>query len=78
MRFGLRAVVLLLLVVALAACDAEREQQVAEEGLLTIRHEDGGQCLPVFSNPYRAADYIRTLLISEAIQSGSPDFASAG
>ncbi len=38
---------------------------VEEEGVLTIAlPEDGARCLPVFSSPLRAADYVRTALIS--------------
>lgn len=38
---------------------------VKEGGVLTITLPEGGaQCLPVFSSPFRAADYIRTLLVS--------------
>ena len=36
-----------------------------ETGLLTITCPgDGARCLPIFSSPVRAADYVRTLLVS--------------
>ncbi len=38
---------------------------VKENGLVTITLPDSGaKCLPVFSTPFRAADYVRTLLPS--------------
>lgn len=38
---------------------------IKQQGLLTIENpEDGSRCLPVFSSPFRAADYARTLLDS--------------
>jgi hypothetical protein len=36
---------------------------IKQQSLLTIEDsEDGSRCLPVFSTPFRAADYVRTLL----------------
>jgi len=41
------------------------ELLVAEQGVVTIPlPEGGGQCLPVFTTPFRAGDYVRTLLAS--------------
>jgi hypothetical protein len=41
------------------------ELLVAEQGVVTIPlPESDGQCLPVFTTPFRAADYVRTLLAS--------------
>lgn len=38
---------------------------IKQQSFLTIENpEDGSRCLPVFSNPFRAADYVRTLLDS--------------
>ena len=37
---------------------------VKEGGVLTITLPQKGACLPIFSSPIRAADYIRTVLVS--------------
>lgn len=38
---------------------------IKQQGFLTIESpEDGSRCLPVFSTPFHAADYVRTLLAS--------------
>jgi hypothetical protein len=37
---------------------------VKGEGVITITPPDGVACLPIFSSPFRAADYVRTRLVS--------------